>query len=541
MPTIKHANIFPPLKWKRKFRLLESEGQLDCITVSDRQFLRIKPEALELIAETAFHDLHHFLSATFLEELANILKDSEASDNDKFVASSLLENAVIASECKLPLCQDTGVANVFASKGEEVLTFANDRLHISKGILNAYRQNNFRYSMLCPESVFSETNTDTNLPAQIEIEALQGNEYNFFFIAKGGGSSNKTFLFNSNKSILEEKKLEAFFREKLFQIGVSACPPYQIGIALGGASPEMALKTAKLASEGYYDQLPEKPSTNSCAFRVPEWEQKILQITKEFGLGAQFGGKYFAHSIRFIRLPRHAATCHIAIAVSCNAHRNIAGKISHEGIFLEKLERAPEKYLDEILSWNNSNIPHIDISEPIEKICQKLSKYPVGTRISLSGPMIVARDIAHAKFAEMLYREGKLPDYLKNHIIFYAGPAKTPNDSVSGSLGPTTAERMDGYLEDFMKNGASLITMAKGNRSSFVPNLCQKYGGFYLGAIGGAAALLAKKFIIHSELLDFESLGMEAVRKIVVKEFPAFILCNDKGESLYDNFSKYTG
>ncbi|MEM4247881.1 MAG: FumA C-terminus/TtdB family hydratase beta subunit [Candidatus Nanoarchaeia archaeon] len=535
MSTIKHANIFPRLKNKRKFRLIESEDLLAPLSISDKQFLRIKPEALELIAETAFHDLHHFLSPIFIEELLNILKDSEASNNDKFVVSSLLENAIIASECELPLCQDTGVANVFAEKGEEVLTFANDRLHISKGILNAYRHNNFRYSMLRPEDIFSETNTDTNLPAQIEIEASEGNEYNFFFIAKGGGSSNKTFLFNSNKSILEEKKLEFFFREKLLQIGVSACPPYQIGIALGGTSPEMALKTAKLASEGFYDELPEAPSINSTSFRVPRWEQKILHITKEFGLGAQFGGKYFAHSVRFIRLPRHAATCHIAIAVSCNAHRNIAGKITQEGIFIEKLEKNPEKYLDEIISLNNNNTPKINISEPIEKICQKLSTYPVGTRISLSGPMIVARDIAHAKFAEMLSKEGKLPDYLKNHIIFYAGPAKTPKNYVSGSLGPTTAERMDSYLEILMKNGASLITIAKGNRSNFVPDLCQKFKGFYLGTIGGTAALLAKKFIKQSEIIDFESLGMEAVRKIVVKDFPAFIVCNDKGQSLYGN------
>jgi fumarate hydratase class I len=497
------------------------------------RILELNPHALALIAKTAFHDMSFYLSRKNLDEFAAIIDDPEASQNDKFVASCLIENAIISAEGVLPLCQDTGVANVVAEKGECIFTDVDDACHISRGIYEAYRENNLRYSLICPKTIFEESNSETNLPAQIDIAAVPGEEYKFFFIAKGGGSSNKTFLFQENKSILNEKSLEKFLKEKLANLGVAACPPYHIGIAIGGTSPELSLKTAKLAAAGYYDSLPSKPPYAGNAFRVPEWEKKILDITENFGFGAQFGGKYFASSARVIRLPRHAASCHVGIAVSCVAHRNLSGIINADGIFLEKLDMNPGRLLEKIGKLIFADAPLINLDAPIDEICCQLSRYPVGTRVKLSGPLIVARDIVHKKLNEKLEKTGKVPDYFKNYCVYHAGPAKTPKGMPSGSFGPTTAQRMDPYLEKFMNMRASLVTIAKGDRAASVTESCKRNKGFYLGTIGGAAALVAKKNILESKVIDMADLGMEAVRKLIVKEMTAFIICDDKGNNIY--------
>lgn len=533
MSKFRYAEIFPPRKGKLSFRRIDCNNFIRISKWKKGKIIELHPEALALIAKSAFHDMSFYLPKKQLDEFAAIIDDPEASENDRFVAASLIENAIISAEGILPHCQDTGVANVFAEKGENIFTGGDDAQHISQGIYEAYRENNLRYSLVCPKTIFNEGNSETNLPAQIDIAAVPGNEYRFFFIAKGGGSSNKTFLFQENKSLLNEKSLDKFLKEKLATIGVAACPPYHIGIAIGGTSPEQSLKTAKFAAAGYYDSLSAKPLHRGNAFRVPEWENKVLDITKNFGLGAQFGGKYFANSARVIRLPRHAASCHVGIAVSCVAHRNLSGIINADGIFLEKLDMNPGRYSEKIGKLIFADAPLINLDAPMQEILRQLSKYKAGTRVRLSGPIIVARDIAHMRLNEMFEKTGKVPDYFRNNCVYHAGPAKTPAGMPSGSFGPTTAQRMDPYLPKFMDIGASLVTIAKGNRSASVTESCKRNKGFYLGTIGGAAALVAKNNILESKIIDMEELGMEAVRKLIVKDMPAFIICDDKGKNVY--------
>lgn len=528
-----YAEIFPPRKAKLSYRRIECDDFVRIFKWKKGRIVELKPEALALLAKNAFHDISFYLPKRQLDEFAGIIDDPEASENDRFVAASLIENAIIAADGVLPLCQDTGVANVLAEKGEGVFTGADDARHISRGIYEAYRDNSLRYSLVCPKTVFDEGNSATNMPAQIDISAVPGEEYRFFFIAKGGGSSNKTFLFQENKSLLNEKSLERFLTEKLSTIGVAACPPYHIGIAIGGTSPEQSIKTAKLAAAGYYDSLPAKPARSGNAFRVPEWERKVIGITQDFGLGAQFGGKYFANSARVIRLPRHAASCHVGIAVSCVAHRNLSGLINADGIFLEKLDMNPGRLSGKISKLRFADAPLINLDAPVNEIRRQLSKHKAGTRVRLSGPLIVARDIAHMRLNDIYEKTGKVPDYFRNYCVYHAGPAKTPKGMPSGSFGPTTAQRMDPYLPKFMDAGASLVTIAKGNRSPAVTESCKRNRGFYLGTIGGAAALVAKNNILESKVIDMEELGMEAVRMLIVKDMPAFIICDDKGNNIY--------
>ncbi|MFA6293134.1 MAG: FumA C-terminus/TtdB family hydratase beta subunit [Victivallales bacterium] len=533
MSQFRYAEVFPPRKVKSPCRRIDCDDFVRISKWKKGRIIELAPEALSLIAKTAFHDMSFHLSKKQLDEFAAIIDDPEASENDRFVAACLIENAIISADGILPLCQDTGVANVIAQKGERIFTGADDASHISHGIYDAYREDNLRYSLVCPKTVFEESNSESNLPAQIEIGAAPGEEYRFFFIAKGGGSSNKTFLFQENKSLLNEKSLEKFLKEKLAAIGVAACPPYHIGIAIGGTSPELSLKTAKLAAAGYYDSLPSKPQRSGNAFRVPEWEEKVIGIAENSGLGAQFGGKYFASSARVIRLPRHAASCHVGIAVSCVAHRNLSGFINADGIFLEKLDMNPARLAAKIAKLRFADAPLINLDAPIDEVRRQLSKHPAGTRVRLSGPLIVARDMAHMKLNEKFEKTGKVPDYFRNYCVYHAGPAKTPKGMPSGSFGPTTAQRMDPYLEKFMDIGASLITIAKGNRAASVTESCKRNKGFYLGTIGGAAALVAKNNILESKIIDMAELGMEAVRKLIVKDMPAFIICDDKGDNIY--------
>jgi fumarate hydratase class I len=533
MSKFTYADIFPPQKLKSPYRRIDCDDFARISKWGKRRIIELNHDALALIAKTAFHDMSFYLPKKNLDEFAAIIDDPEASENDRFVSAALIENAIISAQGVLPLCQDTGVANVVAEKGEGIFTGENDALHISRGIYEAYRENNLRYSLVCAKTIFEEDNSETNLPAQIDIAAVPGAEYKFFFIAKGGGSSNKTFLFQENKALLNEKSLHKFLKDKLASIGVAACPPYHIGIAIGGTSPEMSLKTAKLAAAGFYDSLPSNPKRNGNAFRVPDWEAEILEITENFGLGAQFGGKYFASSARVIRLPRHAASCHVGIAVSCVAHRNLAGIINADGIFLQELDTEPERLSEKISRLRFAEAPIINLDAPIDEIRRQLSKHKAGTRVRLSGPLIVARDIAHMKLNERFEKTGKVPDYFKNYCVYHAGPAKTPKGMPSGSFGPTTAQRMDPYLEKFMNTGASLVTIAKGNRAVSVTESCKRNKGFYLGTIGGAAALVAKNNILESKIIDMEELGMEAVRKLIVREMPAFIICDDKGNNIY--------
>ena len=533
MPKFRYAEIFPPRRGKSPYRRIGCDDFIRISKWGKGRIVELEPEALALIAKTAFHDMSFHLSKKNLDEFAAIIDDPAASENERFVAACLIENAIISADGVLPLCQDTGVANVFAEKGERIFTGADDAGLISRGIYEAYREYNLRYSLVCPKSIFAECNSETNLPAQIEIGAVPGEEYKFFFIAKGGGSSNKTFLFQENKSLLNEKSLEKFLKEKLATIGVAACPPYHIGIAIGGTSPEQSLKTAKLAAAGYYDSLPPKPQRSGNAFRVPEWDEKVLGITENFGFGAQFGGKYFASSARVIRLPRHAASCHVGIAVSCVAHRNLSGVINADGIFLEKLDMNPGRFAGKISKLRFADAPLINLDVPIDEIRRQLSQHPAGTRIRISGPLIVARDMAHMKLNEKLEMTGKVPDYFRNYCVYHAGPAKTPRGMPSGSIGPTTAQRMDPYLEKFMDMGASLVTIAKGNRAASVTESCKRNKGFYLGTIGGAAALAAQNNIFESKVIAMAELGMEAVRKLTVKDMPAFIICDDKGNNIY--------
>ena len=532
MAEFKYQDIFDLSKDNTEYRLLTKDF-VSTIEIDGRKILKVEPKGLELLSETAMTDVSFLLRPAHLEKLARILDDPEATDNDKFVAYTLLRNAETAAEGQLPSCQDTGTAIIMGKKGEDVYTGANDAEFLSKGVYNTYQNNNLRFSQIAPLSMLEEKNTSTNLPAQIDLYSKQGNHYDFLFVAKGGGSANKTYLYQQTKQVLTEDNLKTFLLAKLKDIGTAACPPYHLAFVIGGTSAEMNLKTVKLASVGYYDNLPTTGNEHGRAFRDLDWEAKVLEMTQELGIGAQYGGKYFAHDIRVVRLPRHAASNPIGLGVSCSADRNIKAKITEEGIFVEKLEKNPARLVPE-------KAPHlepaveIDIDQPMDKILAELTKHPVKTRLSLTGTLIVARDMAHARIQEMLDNGEKMPEYFKNHPVYYAGPAKTPKGMPSGSFGPTTSNRMDPYVGAFQAEGGSMVMLAKGNRTAQVKESCQKNGGFYLGSIGGPAAILAKENILSIEIVDFEEYGMEAVRKIKVKNFPAFIVTDDKGNDFFE-------
>ncbi|MBW2723946.1 MAG: fumarate hydratase [Deltaproteobacteria bacterium] len=511
-----------------------SEEHVSTLEIDGRKLLKVEPEALSLLAAQAIRDVSHLFRPSHLAQLAKILEDPDASANDRIVALELLKNANISAGMVLPSCQDTGTAIVMGKKGQEVYTGFDDEQALSRGIYETYASTNLRYSQMAPLSMYEEKNTGTNLPAQVELYATQGAEYKFLFITKGGGSANKTFLFQETRALLNEDTLMAFLAKKLPLLGTSACPPYHLAIVIGGTSAEMTLKTVKLASAHYLDTLPTTGNELGRAFRDPVLEEKIHRQTQEFGIGAQFGGKYFCHDVRVIRLPRHGASCPVGIGVSCSADRQILGKITGAGVFLEQLETEPARYLPQPSEeTDGQEVVKLDLNQPMSELREALSQYPVTTRLSLSGTIVVARDIAHAKLKERLDAGEPLPDYLKNHIVYYAGPAKTPEGYASGSFGPTTAGRMDSYVDLFMKNGGSFITLAKGNRSQQVTDACKEYGGFYLGSIGGGAAILAQESIKKVEVLEFEELGMEAVWRIEVEDFPAFIIVDDKGNDFY--------
>ncbi len=532
MADFNYQKPFPISKDTTKYRLV-SKDYVSTVDVEGREILKIDPKGLELLAKEAIYDVSFYLRGSHLESLANILKDSEASDNDKFVAHTMLMNQVVSAEGELPTCQDTGTAIVLGQKGENVWTGGGDAEALSKGIYETYLHENLRYSQVVPFTMFDEKNTGTNLPAQIDIYADEGNEYEFLFITKGGGSANKTFLYQETKALLNEDTLTKFVKEKIKDLGTSACPPYHLALVIGGTSAEQTLATVKKASAGYLDHLPTEGNDGGQAFRDLEWEAKVKKICEESTIGAQFGGKYFVHDVRVIRLPRHAASCPVGLGVSCSADRNIKAKITKEGIFVEELEKNPAKFVPERAPELADPI-NIDLDRPMDEIRAELSKYPIKTRLNLNGTLIVARDIAHAQIKKMIDEGKPMPEYFKNHPIYYAGPAKTPKGMASGSFGPTTAGRMDPYVEEFQSLGGSLVMLAKGNRSQGVTDACKKNGGFYLGSIGGPAAILAKDSIKSVELVDFEELGMEAVRKIKVENFPAFIIVDDKGNDFFE-------
>lgn len=498
------------------------------------KIVHVAPWVLTALAEHCIGQISHYLRPGHLAQLQKILLDPEASDNDRFAARNLLTNAVVAAKEVLPGCQDTGTAICMGKRGNLVFTDGDDEEHLSRGIYNAYTRRNLRYSQVSPVTMFAEKNTKCNLPAQMDIFATKGKKYEFMFMAKGGGSANKTYLYQQTKALLNPRKLEEFIREKVQTLGTAACPPYHVALVIGGTSAEACLKTVKLASARYYDDLPTSGNDYGRAFRDVEWEAKVLKICQDLQIGAQFGGKYFAHDVRVVRLPRHGASCPVGLGVSCSADRQILAKITDEGVFVEQLEHNPAQYLPpEEPTGLSTEVVAIDLNKPMKEVLAELTKYPVKTRVSLTGALIVARDIAHAKLNEVLESTGSLPDYLMNHPIYYAGPAKTPDGMPSGSFGPTTAGRMDTYVPIFQKVGASLITLAKGNRSKQVTDSCKACGGFYLGSIGGAAAALADKNIKKVEVVEYEELGMEAVWKIEVADFPAFILVDDKGNDFF--------
>ena len=513
------------------YRLLTKEG-VSTVDVGGRKMLKVEPSALTLLAKQAFEDVSFYLRPGHLEQLRKELDDPEASDNDRFVIYTHLQNAVVAAAGQLPSCQDTGTATIAGKKGQYVLTDGDDAEAISRGVWETYQHRNLRYSQIAPIDTFTEKNTGNNLPAQVDLLATTGDHYEFLFVAKGGGSANKMMLFQATPAVLNEKDLMAFLSAKLKELGTAACPPYHVAVVVGGTSAEATMKTLKLATAGYLDHLPTTGSAGGRAFRDPAWEEKILQGAYRSRVGAQFGGKYLAHDVRFIRLPRHAASCPIAIGVSCSADRNIKGKITAEGVFLEQLEFHPEKYLPQQQPELAPPVD-VDLDAGMDKVRSILSKFPVKTRLNLRGTLIVARDSAHARIRSMLEQGTPMPDYFKNHPIYYAGPAKTPAGMPSGSFGPTTAGRMDAFVDLFQSHGGSYVMIAKGNRSKQVTDACKKWGGFYLGSIGGPAAILAQNNIKTVELVDFEDLGMEAVRKIVVENFPAFIIVDDKGNDFF--------
>jgi len=532
-PKFYYQDPFPIGKDETEYYLL-TKDHVSVAQFEGKSILKVDPEGLTKVARAAFHDTSFMLRADHIKQVAAILDDPEASDNDKYVALTMLQNAGISAKGELPFCQDTGTATIVAKKGQQVWTGGDDEEALSKGVYETYTKDNLRYSQTVPLDMYTEKNSGTNLPAQIDIHATSGDEYKFLFVAKGGGSANKTNLFQQTKALLTPEKLENFLIEKLKSLGTAACPPYHVAFVIGGTSAEANLKTVKLASAKYYDQLPTKGNEHGQAFRDIELEQKVLKAAYKLGIGAQFGGKHFALDIRIIRLPRHGASCPVGMGVSCSADRNIKAKINKDGIWIEKMEDNPGRFIPEkYRKEEKGGAVTIDLNKPMKEILAELSKHAVGTRLALNGTIIVGRDIAHAKLKERIDKGEDLPQYIKEHPIYYAGPAKTPKGKPSGSFGPTTAGRMDPYVDLFQSHGGSMIMIAKGNRSQAVTDACKKYGGFYLGSIGGPAAILAEKNIKKVELLEYPELGMEAIYKIEVKDFPAFILVDDKGNDFY--------
>ena len=554
MPEFRYEDMLPIGKDETPYRLLTTEG-VELVDGPDgRKFLTVAPEALTLLAETAMHDIAHYLRPAHLQQLRNIMDDDEASPNDKFVALDLLKNANIAAGGVLPMCQDTGTAIIMGKRGQQVLTEGTDEKPLSLGVFDAYTKLNLRYSQNAPITMWDEKNTGSNLPAQIELYAdtAEGHEntYKFLFMAKGGGSANKSYLFQETKAVLNPDAMLKFLEAKIRALGTAACPPYHLAIVVGGTSAEFALKTAKYASAKYLDALPSEGSLSAHGFRDLELEEQVLELTRQLGIGAQFGGKYFCHDVRVIRLPRHGASLPIAMAVSCSADRQCLGKITPDGVFIEQLETEPARFLPEtidadldaetdgVTGTGKGAVVRIDLNKPMPEILAELSKHPVKTRVSLSGPLIVGRDIVHAKIKERLDAGEEMPQYLKDHPVYYAGPAKTPEGMASGSFGPTTAGRMDSYVDQFQSAGGSMVMLAKGNRSQAVTDACNTHGGFYLGSIGGPAARLAQDCIKKVEVVEYEELGMEAVWKIEVEDFPAFIVVDDKGNDFFAEVNK---
>jgi fumarate hydratase class I len=533
MPEFAYQEMLPLGHDDTPWRLLTTEG-VSQFTAGGRTFLQVEPSALTLLARTAMADIAHLLRPAHLQQLQNILLDPEASGNDRFVALDLLKNAQISAEGVLPMCQDTGTAIVMGKRGQNVLTDGRDEEHLSRGIFETYAQRNLRYSQMAPLTTYDEVNTGSNLPAQIELYATEGEAYKFLFMAKGGGSANKSYLFQETKALLNPASLMRFLDKNLRGLGTAACPPYHLSIVIGGTSAEYALKVAKYASAKYLDSLPTSGNALGRGFRDVDLEAQVWQLTQKLGIGAQFGGKYFCHDVRVVRLPRHGASCPVAIAVSCSADRQCLGKITKDGVFIEALERDPARFLPAPDQGEVAgDVVPIDLNRPMAEIRAELSKYPIKTRLSLSGPLVVARDIAHAKIKERLDRGEGMPQYLKDHAVYYAGPAKTPTGMASGSFGPTTAGRMDSYVQEFQAAGGSMVMLAKGNRSKAVTDACKQFGGFYLGSIGGPAARLAQDCIKKVEVLEYAELGMEAVWKIDVQDFPAFIVVDDKGNDFF--------
>jgi fumarate hydratase class I len=533
VPPYKHTPLFPLGKDSAPYRKLTSAG-VRVESIGGREVVTIEREAIRALAEAAFTDINHLLRPGHLKQLRSILDDPEASDNDKFVAYDFLKNANIAAGGVLPMCQDTGTAIIMGKKGRLVFTDGDDEAALAEGARDAYLKRNLRYSQLAPISMFEEKNTKSNMPAQVEVYSEGEDAYKFLFIAKGGGSANKAFLFQATPSILTHDRLIAFLKEKVLTLGTAACPPYHLAIVIGGTSAELTMKTVKLASTKYLDELPTHGSEDGHAFRDLAMEQEVHKLTQSLGVGAQFGGKYFCHDVRVIRLPRHGASLPIGLGVSCSADRQALGKITRDGVFLEELEHNPAQYLPDVsASKLGGDVVEIDLRKPMKEILAQLSRHPIKTRLSLTGPMIVARDLAHSKLRERLEKGQGLPDYFKNHPVYYAGPAKTPQGYASGAFGPTTAGRMDSFVHDFQAAGGSMVMLAKGNRSPAVREACQKHGGFYLASIGGAAANLAEHCIKKVETVEYPELGMEAIWRIEVENFPAFIVVDDKGNDFF--------
>jgi fumarate hydratase class I len=531
-PVFQYQDPFPLSKDQTRYRLIGKEG-VSVTTFEGKEILKVEPSALERVAHESMRELSFFLRPAHNEQVAKILSDPEASQNDKGVAVAFLRNAEIAAQGDLPICQDTGTATVMGKKGQQVWTGVKDEEWISRGVYRTYTEENLRYSQTAPLNMYDEVNTGTNLPAQIDLYATEGAEYKFLFVAKGGGSANKTMLWQETKALLTPEKLEKFLVDKMKYLGTAACPPYHIAAVIGGTSAEQTLKVVKLASTKYYDGLPTEGNAHGQAFRDVELEKRLLDAANKLGIGAQFGGKYFAHDIRVVRLPRHGASCPVGMGVSCSADRNVKAKINRDGIWIEELDRNPGRLIPAEYRGKHGHGVKIDLNRPMKEIVAELSKHPVSTPLLLNGTLVVARDIAHAKFKELIDSGKGVPEYLKNHPVYYAGPAKTPKGKASGSFGPTTAGRMDSYVDLLQSHGASLVMIAKGNRSQQVTDACKKYGGFYLGSIGGPAAVLAEENIKKVECIDFPELGMEAVWKIEVENFPAFILVDDKGTDFF--------
>ena len=536
MSDFPYEPLFQNEQKPTEFRKLEGD-YVKVVEAGGERFLKVDAAGLTALAREAFFDVAHYLRPAHLESVAKILDDPEASRNDKVVARELLKNSVIAAEGIFPTCQDTGTAIIMGKRGDRVLVDGDDTEALSRGVYETYHQDNLRYSQVAPLTFFDEKNTANNLPAQIDLLATKGDRYDFLFVAKGGGSANKFYLYQETKALLRPDRFREFMWQKVHTLGTAACPPYHLAVVVGGLSAELTMKTVKLASTGYYDGLPTSGSEGGRAFRDLEMEAEILKMTQRTGIGAQFGGKYFCHDVRVIRLPRHGASCPVGIGVSCSADRNMLGRIDEQGLWLEQLETNPARFLPEVRQGaHGEGAVKIDLNQPMDAIRAELSKHPVGTVLHLNGPVIVGREIAHARLLERLETEGKLPDYIRNHPIYYAGPAKTPEGYASGSFGPTTAQRMDPYVPVFQKAGGSLVMLAKGNRSQQVTDACKEYGGFYLGSVGGPAARLGRDCITKVEVLDYPELGMEAVYRIEVKDFPAFLIVDDKGNDLFARF-----